>query len=114
MAKIIKDGDRVASELAMQHLKALMPELFCHRGIGDGFASLVSCIFYSIQNHGGLEFDRNQVVAIEFAIKRLASDPFAPFDKMQELIDGLEQAGFTVEPPGFEDLSEILDGKSLR
>lgn len=110
----LAEGDRIASALAMQHLRALMPELFCHRNLGDGFASLISCIFYAIKNHGDQEFERDQVTEIKFAFNQLSQNPFVVFDEAQRIIDGLEQVGFAVEPPEYELLGELLDGDSLR
>ena len=108
------ENDRVGSELEMQHLKPLMAELFCHRNIGEGFATTISCIFYSIYNNGALEFTRDQIIAINLAIKKISEDPFIKYDKALDLTDGLEEVGFAVEPSEFEGLADILDGESLR
>lgn len=110
----IEEGDRVASELNMQHLKPIIAELFCFRNFGDGFATVISSVFYSIVNYGHLEFTSDQILMVNLAIKKIYEDPFIDYDRALELVDGLENSGFVVEPPEFEILADILDGKSLR
>lgn len=110
----VDEDDQVSAEIAMQHLKALMPELFCNRNVGDAFGSIISSVFHAIQNHGSVEFDRPKIEAIRFALRKLIDDPFLPYDDAMKLIDGLEKAGFTVEPSKFGVLAEVLDGQSLR
>lgn len=104
-----RDEDFLAAAIAMQELKALLPELFCCRVIGDGFGATIVALFHSIKNHGDHAFEDGQFVTIRFLVRKLASEPFLSFEEAQKLIDELEDVGFAVESPEIGILADIVN-----
>ena len=48
------EHEEMAADDAVQRFHALLPELFCCRSLGDGFATVVLSLFHGISNLKGL------------------------------------------------------------
>ena len=108
-----RGGDLLASEISMQQVKALLPELFCCRTIGDGFGASISALFHGIENHGSQGYDENQLISIRFMVQKLAEEPFLSFKDAEAIIDDLENIGFVIDLLEFEILAEALNVEGL-
>nr|WP_320192249.1 hypothetical protein [uncultured Desulfobacter sp.] len=100
----------IDSDNAMLHVRAILPELFCCRSIGDGFAAIVNAVYHSIMNHGQDKvFSETQLTVLRIVMKKTSEQPFMQFDDALDLVMDLEDAGFEVEPGHYSIFEEIAD-----
>ena len=104
-----READLISSDDAIHRLQALLPELFCCRSIGDGFAAIVNAIYHSISNMHGTPLNAQQLQAIKKALSRINTGPFLVFEEAVDEISSLEEAGFDVEPSHFKYAADLLD-----
>jgi len=109
----IGDDDLVAADIELQHLQAVLPELFCCRSLGDGFGSIVNGIQIAFANQRGLLFNSEQVGAIARAVRRLQHEPFLSIDQAVDIVAALEDVDIIVEPPGLGELADLGNEQSL-
>jgi hypothetical protein len=108
----LKSGDEVSSDNDIQHFLALLPELFCCRSIGDGFASIINSIYNAIVNQSEIGLlSESQISTILSLVKQLQLEPFLEFDEVIDLIFLLDAVGLDIEPKHLNKLSEILCGE---
>ncbi len=107
--KFLDEDDLISSDDCIMKSHAVLPELFCCRSIGDGFASMISSLFHSIANMNGAGLNRDQICVIRKCFNRLKSEPFLSFEDSIELVTELEDKDLIVEPDYFEGISENLD-----
>lgn len=107
--ELLHIGDSVASDDAIQHLQAILPELFCCRSISDSFGAMINATYHALKNQEGLPLSKHQIQALGRALGRIRSEPYMRFETAVEEIMALEEAGFMVEPPEFEYLADWLD-----
>jgi len=96
--RIDPTSDYIGFDDAMTQCRAILRDLFALRSIGDGFASLVNAIIWSLKNKDTDVLSRKQVSVVLEAIKELKRKPLMHFDTATGLIDQLEEADLTVEP----------------
>jgi hypothetical protein len=106
-AAALQEGDRIASDDEINRLQALLPELFCCRSIGDGFAAIIAAIHYGIKNMVGAPLNEQQLLAVGRLLRRVETEPFVNTDEVVNEIIFLEDTGLTVEPIAFAELSEL-------
>ncbi len=107
--QMLLEDDLISSDDALQRFQALLPELFCCRGLGDGFGSIINSLFHSIGNinHPTTEV---QLKALLKTLKRIHSEPFIEYDEAVEEILCLEEVGLEVSPPHLEYVTDLLNG----
>jgi len=110
----LKRGELISSDESMQHLQALLPELFYCRDLGDGFGAIINALKFSFENAHGVPFSEGQIRLVGQAVERIRQEPFLPFDQAAELIGRLEDVGLKVDPAAFAALGELLDVEGLR
>ena len=93
---------------AMLHVRSLMPELFCCRGLGDGFGAVINAILSSFEKRQGLPMEIGHLEAIRRALSAIRSEPRMSFDRALDLISVMEEAGLSVDPAGADELAEWL------
>jgi|SRR5271157_838189 len=106
-AALSADADLVAFDDNMQVLYSLLPELFCCRSLGDGFASVVNAIQQAVANQRGIPMNGNQAEAVLIALRELKRSPFLPHSDAVELVMRLEDANLVVDPPALSQIVEI-------
>lgn len=108
----LKLDDEISSDNDVQHFLALLPELFCCRSIGDGFAAITTAIYNSIINQCEIGvLSENQISKILLLIKRLQTEPFLELEESIDLILLLDEADLNIKPQHLNKISEILCGE---
>lgn len=107
-------GDVIESDEAAMRCQALLPELFCCRGLGDGFGGIVNAAMFAFNNATGIPLNGRQLEGLQIGLGRIRSEPYLSFDAAVQIITYLEDLGLTVDPPEFATPPEALDAKSLR
>jgi hypothetical protein len=98
-----QQGDMFASDDAINHLHALLPELFCCRNLSESFGTIINSILHALRNRKGLALNENQLFALRRILESVRDAPFMRYDKAIDLIMDFEDAGFVVEPQGFDE-----------
>jgi hypothetical protein len=105
-----EDDDTILADDSMLKLQALLPELFCCRGLGDGFGLVINAITSALQGLDGLPPNALQVQGLTNALKLIRRMPFLDTEAATDGIMKLEELGLCVDPPGFEEfMSGIFD-----
>ena len=108
----ISSGDEVSSDNDIQHFLALLPELFCCRSIGDGFASIINSIYNAVINHSEIGLlSKHQISTILTLVNHLKKEPFLEFDEAIDLILLLDGVDLNIEPKHLKKIAEILCGE---
>lgn len=101
-------GEPFQADDAMLHVHSLIPELFCCRGLGDGFGAVINAILSSFEKRQGLPMEIGHLEAIRRALSAIRSEPRMSFDRALDLISVMEEAGLSVDPAGADELAEWL------
>jgi hypothetical protein len=98
----------IEADAAMLRVRVELPELFCCRAIGDGFAEIVNAIQSAFENLDGELFTANQVEAVRNALFAIRNEPRMSFDKSLRHVTLMEETGLKTEPSDIDNLSEWL------
>ena len=107
------DGDIILADDAIQRMRALLPELFCCRTLGDGFGATVNGIHFSLANRHGRPLDASQMKALGASLRLLRKKPFVTLEDAIGAIDSLEDRGLLVGPEEIGVLAGITDGEGV-
>jgi hypothetical protein len=109
----LKAHDIISADDSIQHLKTIMPELFCCRSLGDGYGAIINAIMCALENLQGKPLSASQILSIGQRLKHLRSEPFIQFAEALDEIEELEKVDLIVTPAEFEYLADWLDGESF-
>lgn len=101
--------DIVAMDDAMQHFQGLLPEIFCCRTLGDGFGALINALHYSLFNLKGVPPSKEQIDTMRHCVETARNEPFIAYDTAVEMVDRLEKANLSVDPPEMGALLDMMD-----
>ncbi len=104
---LLEEGDAIAADDSLQRMRALLPELFCCRTVGDGFGSVVNAMHYSFLNANGVPLEFPQVRELGKALRLIRWKPFLSIDEAVNAVLGLEETGLVVAPEGVGSLADI-------
>lgn len=104
------ENDLISSDDCIQHLFALLPEIFSFRSLSDGFRAIVNTIFHAINNMKGIPINCQQMRIIRIAFMRAYTEPFLDFGEAVDEIMKLEDAGFEIEPEYFKSVPDETNG----
>jgi len=104
------DDDLISSDDSIQKFQVLLPELFCCRGLGDGFGAVINAIYHSINNMNDISINETQLRAILNILKRIHTEPYIEYGEAVEEILHLETVGLEVSPPHFKYVADLLNG----
>lgn len=100
--------DPIAADLNVQSLRPVLRKLFMCRQIGDGFAAVVNSLISALDNNRGIPLTEPRFSVVQKALLKLRDEPFLSFTSAISVIEDIERAGFSTEPPGFEQLADWL------
>jgi hypothetical protein len=103
------DSDPIGADNLMLEVRAVLPELFCNRGIGDGFAEIVNALESAFENLGGEMFSLAQIGAVRDALTGARNEPRMSFEKSLRYVLALEGVGLRTEPADIDTLAGCLD-----
>jgi len=108
--EMLIEDDLISSDDSIQRFQALLPELFCCRGFGDGFGAVINAIYHSIGNMNDISKNETQLHAILNILKRIHTEPYIEYGEAVEEMLRLESAGFEVSPPHLKYVADLLNG----
>lgn len=101
--------DFVTAQDIILRLKALMPELFCCRSLGDGYGAIINAVMYGLENLGTEPASDEQMRLIRWILQQVKTHPFLSHNVAVDLIMALEDGGLVVEPEEFQHLNDMID-----
>jgi hypothetical protein len=101
-------GDEIGADDAIQRLQVLLPELFCCRSIGDGYAMVINAVQAALDHSNGTPVTLPATIAVGQAFRVIRNEPFISSDAAVDLLMRLEDTGLSIEPRGFEVLKDWL------
>jgi hypothetical protein len=101
--------DPIRSDSAMLKVRLLLPELFCCRAIGDGFAEIINAIQSAYENLAGGIFSSSQIEAIRVALDTARNEPRMSFEKAMGYVSAMEEVDLRTEPSNVDALADWLD-----
>lgn len=107
--KSLENSDPIGSDNFMLEVGAALPELFCNRGIGDGFAEIINALESAFENLNGELFSLTQIRAIRDALAGARNEPRMSFEKSLGYVQALENVGLKTEPADIDILAGCLD-----
>lgn len=105
----LHEDEMIAADNAIQTARAILPELFCLRSIGDGYGAVINAVQNACDHPANVPLGRPAVAAIAAAIREVRRRPFLSMDDAVELIMRIEDKGVVVEPPALQFLAGWLD-----
>jgi hypothetical protein len=104
--------DPMAADIEIQKIQMLLPELFCCRKLGDGFATIVNSLLCAFENASGNTLARTQIGVLGRIFDELRDKPFLSASEADAAVELLESSGFDPYP---SELVEFLSSDpSLR
>jgi hypothetical protein len=105
--ELLRD-DQMAADLNLQSVRLVLRKLFICREIGDGFAAVVDSLISALENNRGIPLETTRFQTVHNVLIKLRDEPFLSFASAIKVIGDIERAGFSTEPPGFEQLADWL------
>ncbi len=110
-AASLEDEDVIGADDELSKLAALLPELFCCRSLGEGFAAVVNALRQSLLNRLEKPLDPAQLAAIRRALTLVRTKPFISFEDAVRMVMMMEDAGLDVDHPAIEVVAD--DAESI-
>jgi hypothetical protein len=107
---LVRDGDLIGADDHTCKFVAMLPELFCCREIGDGFALIVSSMFHAVKNKGSTPLTERQLLGLAFLTKFLRNNIFCAVDTAIDATEKLVTVDLNTDPPALTTVGELLDG----
>lgn len=98
-----KHGDAIRADDCIIRLQAMLPELFCFRKLGSGYAAVIGAAYFSLKSAAGHALTPDQIFALKNALLRARIHPFAPMSDVVEYVMRMEDVGLKVDAPGVGD-----------
>jgi hypothetical protein len=102
-------GDTLSADDQVCKFAAIMPELFCCREIGDGFALSVTSMFHAVQNRHGLPLEEKHILSLLFLLQFLRHNVFCTFESALDATEKLTTSGLHTDPPVLTPIGELVD-----
>jgi hypothetical protein len=108
-AGALKEGNAIAADNYTLSVRALMPDLFCCDGLGDGFRAIVLATMHSLINLEGAPLSAVQFAAIEDTLEKLRKEPFLDFDGALAVHEKLETVELLPDPVTLDLIADIVE-----
>jgi hypothetical protein len=105
----LDNHEPIGADAFMLRAGMTLPELFCCRVIGDGYAEIINAVQSAFENLDGELFSLVQIRAVKNALTTVRNEPRMTFERSLDLVSMLEEAGLKTEPSDIDKLAEWLD-----
>ena len=93
----IMDEDAVGADYEITLFQGAIPELFCCKSIGEGFATIVIVLRWALKNRRGDPLTSEQLSVVLNCVVRLNKELFLTYETALNLIDDLENVGLNTD-----------------
>jgi hypothetical protein len=102
------DDDPLNADYEITLFQGIIPELFCCKPIGDGFATVVVALRWVLKNRRGDPLTVQQLDAVLNCVVRLNAELFLKYETALDLIDDLENVGLNTDISVAEPIAALL------
>jgi len=106
--KFMESGDLISADSEISFVQSEIPELFVCATWAGGFGAVALAMHYALQANRGQALNGIQVDAFQSCISAMQSSPFMKFEDALPIVERLELANLSVDPPEANDLSLLL------
>ena len=97
-------GDTLGADDALMRFRALLPELFACRELGDGFAMVIGALIVAFHRHATESMTEPEIRAVRGALAQAQREPYMVEEVGSNTVDALEDAGLQVRLSGLDRL----------
>jgi len=101
-----REKEMVTADRHIQRFQMLLPGLFAHRKIGDGYGVIINSLHFAFVNQHGKPLNFEQLTTVWRVVRELRSAPFVAFDQALKSVGELEDCQLQVDPPILSALIE--------
>ncbi len=110
-----RNKDAVTADRYWQRFQSLLPGLFTHRKVGDGYGAVINALHFACVNQHGAPLSLEQLTTVWRVIKELRNAPVTAFEEALKYVQELEDCHLQVYPATISALiEEPEDDEGLR
>jgi hypothetical protein len=109
----MSEDDTVGADYEITLFQGAIPELFCCKSLGEGFAAIVVALSSALKNRHGDPLTTEQLTTVLNCVARLNKELFLNYDTALNLIDDLEEANLNTDPSIATPLATLLIGDAV-
>jgi hypothetical protein len=98
--------EAITADRYWQRFQSLLPGLFKHRKIGDGYGTVINALHFACVNQHGAPLSFDQLTTVWRVIKELRSAPVTPFEQGLKYVQELEDCQLRVYPAAIAGMIE--------
>jgi hypothetical protein len=98
--------EAIPADRYWQRFQKLLPNLFMHRKIGDGYGAVINALHFACINQHGAPLSFEQLTTVWRVVKELRSAPVTPFEQALKYVQELEDSRLQVYPATISELIE--------
>ncbi len=101
-----RNKEAITADRYWQRFQMLLPKLFMHRRIGDGYGAVINSLHFACINQHGAPLSFEQLTTVWRVVKEIRSAPVTPFEQALNYVHELEDCSLQVYPAKISDLIE--------
>jgi len=101
-----RNKEAITADRYWQRFQTLLPRLFMHRKIGDGYGAVINALHFACINQHGAPLSFEQLTTVWRVIKELRSAPVTSFEQALKYVQELEDCRLQVYPATISELIE--------
>jgi hypothetical protein len=107
------EDDIVGADYEVTLFQGAIPELFCCKSLGDGFAAIVVALSWALKNRHGDPLTIEQLNTVLNCVVCLNKQLFLTYETALNLIDDLDEANLNTDPSIATPLATLLIGEAI-
>jgi hypothetical protein len=101
-----RNNEAVAADRYWLRFQGLLPDLFKHRKIGDGYGAVINALHFACINQHGAPLSFEQLTTVWRVIRELRNAPVTLFEQSLQYVQEMEDCHLQVYPAPISDLIE--------
>jgi hypothetical protein len=102
----LRGKEAVTADRYAQRFQMLLPDLFKHRKVGDGYGVIVNSLHFALVNQRGKPLSFDQLTTIWRVIRELRNAPFVRLEPALRFVQELEDCHLQIYPAAISGLIE--------
>jgi len=101
-----RNKEAITADRYWQRFQMLLPKLFRHRKIGDGYGVVINSLHFASINQHGTPLSFEQITTVWRVVKELRNAPVPHFEQGLKYVQELEDCRLQVYPATISELIE--------
>jgi hypothetical protein len=103
-ARAARNKEPMIADRYWQRFQCLLPRLFAHRKIGDGYGAIINAVHFSCINQHGVPLSFDQLTTVWRVMKQLRSTPAIAFEQSLRHVQEIEESHLQIYPATISEL----------